>query len=379
MNALLIVAALLIVFVLAELLARALLPRLGRYYVWTPNWRLHMPLDCAVFPNGDEVVRIEANALGERGAPLPADLARCYRVLIGGGSAAECFFLDQHSSWPEALGRALSAPDRLARLQRASVHVGNVAHSLTDCRALVELFARILPRLPRSDATVLMTGASDLVRWLEEHTPATIPEGPIAPASLFARHPEGPFGWTPSTLALRRIAAALRQKFLRPVERREKAGRRLSSNRAMRANAKRMLTSVADPAPMLAHYEKHLRRLVPLLQRHSARVLLVRQPWIEKPFTPAEERQLWMFGNGRAYDQQVDEYYDRAVIYPLLRRIDEVTVRVARELGAESLELRSRIPADFEHYYDDMHNTPLGCAIIGELVARALVEPPQPR
>jgi len=49
-------------------------------------------------------------------------------------------------------------------------------------------------------------------------------------------------------------------------------------------------------------------------------------------------------------------------------------VRVARELGAESLELRSQVPADFEHYYDEMHHTPKGCALVGELVAQAIAE-----
>ena len=375
--ALLLLAALLLLGLLAELLARLYLARGGRYCVWLPHSRTLTPLDPAVFPDCDASVRFEANSLGERGSPLPADLSSTYRILVGGGSAAECFFSDQPTSWPEALGRALSTPAHLTRLQRSSVHVGNVARSLTDCRALHLLFSRILPRYPRSDVILLMAGASDLVRWLEDHTPSTISSPPLPPSTLFALHPEGPFSFTPSTLALRRIAATLKHSLLRPVERCPLAGARLAANRASRANATRILTSIADPAPMLAHYEQHLTALVALLQRHSARVILLRQPWLERSFTPAESARLWMFGDGRPYSEPVTSYYDRALIYPIFRQLDAITSRVAHSLHAESLELRSRIPSDFEHYYDELHATPKGCALIGQLIADAILAPPR--
>jgi len=365
-----------LLFVAAELLTRALLARFGRYYVFQPHSRTVMPLDPAVFPNCDSHVHISINSLGERGSPLPPDLSRTFRILVGGGSAAECYFLDQPSSWPEATARSLSTPSNLARLNRSAVHVGNVARSLTDCRALHLLFSRILPRYPRSDVILLMTGASDLVRWLEDHTPSTIPSPPIPPSTLFARHPEGPFGWSPSTLALRRVVASLRHHLLRPLESREPAGKRMLANRASRANATRILTSIADPAPMLAAYEHHLRALLALLQLHSPRVILIKQPWLERSFTPAEERSLWMFGDGRPYSEPVTAYYDRTLIYSLLRRLDAVTDRVAADHHTTSLELRSHIPADFLHYYDEMHNTPKGCALVGHLVANAILSPP---
>ena len=361
---------------LSELATRALLERYGRYYVWMPFAHTVMPLDPAVFPRGDELVHFSVNALGERGAPLPADLSTTYRILVGGGSAAECYFLDQTSSWPEALGRALSTPAHLARLQRSSVHVGNVARSLTDSHQLTHLFARILPRYPRSDLVILMTGASDLVRWLEEHTPSTITPSPLTPSLLFARHPEGPFGWTPSTLALRRIASAARHTLFRGIQRREPAGKRLAANRRMRAQATRILTTIADPAPILAYYEQHLTQLVRLLQQHSPRVLLLRQPWLERAFTPDEQRNLWMFADGRPYAEPVSTYYSHTLIHSLLRQVDAVTTRVAANLQAESLELNSRIPADFEHYYDDMHHTPKGCALIASLIADHILTTP---
>jgi hypothetical protein len=94
------------------------------------------------------------------------------------------------------------------------------------------MFDRILPRYERLDAIVLMVGASDLVHWLEKGTPARIDRDELPLDSIFSQHPEGPFGWSRSTLALRRVAAACRRRVWRPVVRRRNAGRRCSSCRA---------------------------------------------------------------------------------------------------------------------------------------------------
>jgi hypothetical protein len=141
----------------------------------------------------------------------------------------------------------------------------------------------------------------------------------------------------------------------------------------MRAGAKRMLTVIADPTPMLLRYEEDLRSVIRILREHSTRVVVIPQMWIEKDFTPEEARQMWMFAAGKPYKQQVDAYYAHALIWPLLKRIYEISERVAREEGVESLDLQQRVPRDLEHYYDDMHHTPKGCQLVAQLIAEHLV------
>ncbi|MFM7280598.1 MAG: hypothetical protein ACKO32_02335, partial [Planctomycetia bacterium] len=246
---------------------------------------------------------------------------------------------------------------------------GNIARSLVPCRAIRYQLEKLLPQLPHSDAALLMVGASDLVTWLEQHTPAQIDPGGYTLDSIFGLQPERSFGWKPGQLALRRAAASALRALLRPVERRETSGKRLAANRAMRAGAKQILEDIADPAPMLQRYEADLREVLRALKRHSKRVVVVQQMWLEKSLTPEEARQLWMFAAGRPYKEQVDAYYAHEVIWPLMRAIYDIGGRVAREEGVEALDLQQRVPRDLEHYYDDMHHTPEGCALVARLIA----------
>lgn len=366
---LIVVIALPLLFAAAELIARSWIRSRARYFCWPPHTRFLMPLDRTVFASGDAEVRFDVNRLGERGDAPPHSFDGVYRVLVAGGSAAECYYLDQDSSWPGRLQQLLSRPEARQRLDVRAAHVGNIARSLVPCRAIRYQLEKLLPQLPHSDAALLMVGASDLVTWLEQHTPAQIDPGGYALDSIFGLHPERSFGWKPGQLALRRAAASAQRALLRPVERRETSGKRLAANRAMRAGAKQILEDIADPAPMLQRYEADLREVLRALKRHSKRVVVVQQMWLEKSLTPEEARQLWMFAAGRPYKEQVDAYYAHEVIWPLMRAIYDIGGRVAREEGVEALDLQNRVPRDLEHYYDDMHHTPKGCALVARLIA----------
>ena len=375
MTALLVAAGLAALFVASELLARARLRRKREYFVWAPCARLRMELDREVLPDLEPVVRFEVNEDGERGDPVPDDWSRTARVLVAGGSVAECWFLDQPSAWPAVIQRILNEPAHLAKLGVERVHVGNVARSLVACRQIDLMFERVLPRYERLAAVVLRVGASDVVHWLEKGTPRELEEEPIATGACFAEHPEGPFGWTPRTLALRRIASRWNKRLRRPVEVRAGAGKRLGDARAMRANADVTLDEVPDPEPMLAHFEKYLRSLVLRARSKAKRVIVIRQPWFEKEFTPEEEARMWNFGRGRPYRQQVTTYYSHRVVWDLMRRIDERTVRVVRELGVEEVDLMGRLERSLGVYYDELHHTPRGCEEVGRAVAEAILDP----
>lgn len=372
------IAALGAAFVALELAARAWLRARAQYYVFAPHARLEMELDRGVLPRLEPVVRFEVNADGERGDPVPDDWSRTFRVLVAGGSVAECWLLDQPSQWPSVIQRLLSTPESLARLGVDRVHVGNVARSLVDCRQIDLMFERIFPRYPRLDVVVLLVGASDVVHWLEKATPESLEDEPISAADCFDEHPEGPFGWGPRTLALRRIASRWKKRVLRPVERRTRTGKRLGDARAMRARAKVVLDRVPDPAPMLDHFEKYFRELVLRARAKAGRVIVVRQPWFEKEYTPEEAALMWNFGQGRPYRGEVTTYYSHRVVWELMRRIDERTSRLARELGAEQVDLMPLLPRDLSIYYDELHHTPAGCEVVGGAVAQAILRPAAP-
>ena len=359
---------------LAEIAARAWMRRRGEYWVWTPHRRIRMEVCRETLPSLEPVVRFEVNRDGERGDEPPRDWRRAARILVAGGSAGECYLLDQASSWPAVVQSILNEPAPLARLGVERVHVGNVSRSLVPCECIHEILSKILPRYERLDALLLMVGASDVVNWLEKRAPAEIARGRYTAADVFAEHPEGPFGWSPKRLALRRLAARLHQRFARPLEVREKAGKTLAKNRRMRAEAEELIDEVPDPAPMLEAFGHWFRRILRLAKGRGARVVVVRQPWFAKEFTPAENALMWNFGAGRPYVEHVKAYYTHRVARELMGSLDALAERIAREEGVEQVDLMATLPRDLETYYDFFHFTPKGARQVGRAVAEALLD-----
>ena len=361
-------------FVAAEFAVRAWLARYGRAYVWAPYGRVRMYLDRETLPNLEPIVEHHTNADGERGDWLPDDTSSLFRILVVGGSAAECWFLDQASSWPNIVQKTLREPQNLSRIGAQHVHVGNIGRSLVTTRHVDAILERVLPHYSQIDAIVFMIGVSDLILWLENGAPKTLVEEPIPPSALFTQHPDGHFGWKPKTLALRRLASAWNRRLRRPVSVRERVGKRFAEVRLMRQNAKEMVHEMPDPTAMLAGFERWFEILLARAKQKSPNVLVVHQPWLERRFTPEEEKLLWSFGSGRPYAGVVTRYYDHDVAWKLHRLVDQRVTEVARRSGVPELDLMPIIPADFEHYYDDHHHTPKGCDVIGRAVARALMD-----
>src|ERR1041385_3603084 len=93
-----------------------------------PGMRLELRQHPDVAPEIEPRVRFEINPDGERGGEDPPGDDVC-RILVAGGSAAECYALDQPTSWPGVLQRLLNEDDALRALGARRVHVGNIARS----------------------------------------------------------------------------------------------------------------------------------------------------------------------------------------------------------------------------------------------------------
>jgi hypothetical protein len=167
------VASLIGGFIVLETGARWWIRFRRAYYVQPPGLRLRLHIDRETFPELEPVVRFEVNADGERGPEVPrvARGERLYRVLVAGGSQPEGYLLDQETSWPGAVHALLAQPRHLVTLGASKVHVGSIARSGIGAEALDLMLARVLPRYARLDAIVILVGASDVLRWLEEGAP----------------------------------------------------------------------------------------------------------------------------------------------------------------------------------------------------------------
>jgi hypothetical protein len=360
-----------------ELAARWWIRRCNRYYVLPPGMRLRLEPDPDVSPHMEPVVRFEVNGDGERGGAPPRS-RNLYRVLVAGGSQPEGYLLDQNTSWPGALQRVLEAPERLDILRTRRVHVGSIARSGVGSEALDLIFERVLPRYRRLSAIIVLVGASDVLRWLEFDAPSAPPPA-VRTSEVFRCHPELAFGWRPARLALVECVRRLRHRWLRPVHVHQHACRWIARARAMRAHAATVRAIAPDPAPMLAHFDHHFRRALLAAKAHADRVIVVRQPWFDRPHSPEERALMWHGGVGQAWQEDVSTFYSHEVLSTLMASLDARAASTARELEIEQLDLMPILERSARTYYDFFHATPAGSRAIAAAVAATVLREPLPR
>ena len=368
---LLLAAALLpVAFVLAELGARLWLRLRDRHYVWAPGRRTLQVLDPEAMPGLPELARFEVNKDGERGDEPPAESWEAYRILVLGGSSTECRYIDQKSTWPAVMQQFLNQPESLDLLRARRAHVGNIGRSLTTCRELKVLLERVLPRYENLDAIVLMVGASDVVHWLARGAGSKVHDAPIRIEELFDEHPKGPFGWSPESLALRRLVRSSFRRVVRRLQTHRGAGRGVGRARKACAAAERLVDTLPDPAPMLAQLDTDLRDLVRLAQDEAQTVIVARPCWSRGG---AGEGGAWMFADGDLRDGNVERWYTQRVADRLLEMAERRISAVAREMRVAEIDPKLLVQAGPEHFYDVGHLSPSGCAIVGNAIAQAVL------
>jgi len=363
----------------AEALARWWIRRRKLYYVHTPGLRLLLHPHRDVFPQLEPSIRFEINGEGERGDEVPrvGPGETLYRVLVAGGSQPEGYLLDQDTTWPGALQRLLERPEHLRRLGASRVHVGSIARSGIGSEALELILDRVLVRYPRLQAIIVLVGASDLLRWLEQGAPPSPPSSSET-SDVFRCHPELAFGWRPSRLALVEQLLRWRRSRLRPVDVNRGAGGWIGKARAMRARAKVIRTTMPDPEAMLSHFERHFRQVLRKAKAHADRVIVARQPWFDRDCTPDEAARMWHGGVGQAWREDVSAYYSHDVLRRLMALLDARAARVAKELEVEQLDIRDVVEPSLENYYDFFHATPAGARAVASAVAMTMVRLPLP-
>lgn len=356
-----------------ELAARWWIRYRNEYFVYAPGARILLKLDQEAMP-GFPDVSINVNREGERGSELPGDCSSLYRVVVSGGSAAECYFLDQSSSWRGVTQTILRRPENLARLGVAHAHVGNIAKSSIAGEGLKLIFGKVLPQFGKVDTIVIMVGASAVLSWMQQGTPVVPDLGKADVDDCFMRHPDHKFSFSPRYTA----TAELIRRFMdkrQPVKVREQVGRWLIKARQMRQNARDLRTTTPDPTPVIENFARYFDESLRLAKQKAGRVIVLSQPWFQKEaFTPREEAIFWNGGVGDVITEEVKAFYSHEVIFRLMKMIEDTVLNIAAKHQVEWLNVRLRIEPSMENYYDHFHFTPVGANKVAQMLCDMILE-----
>lgn len=354
---------------LSELGARFWVKNFSHPYVWKPRLDLVMHPRQDVLPQLSPTTELKANSLGIRGEELkPADTT--YRIVAAGGSAVECFALDQGEAWPEQVATLLKSSGIPASLGRAEVQSLNIGKSGFTNETLCYLLPRLMPRIGKVDVMLIMTGMGAVNSWLRQGTPSVLPTDE-EPWEDLHWHSEMKYGWLPQQTALADLAHRSWYAWRSRKVVMTATGGSLKAGREARARAQTLREETGDPTQWVTNFEVSLEAIVATARPWARHVVLVRQPWFDKSEpTPEETALLWQGFVGTAEPQDRTDFYAHRVICELMSMMDEATARVGARVGVPVIRPADVLQPSSETFYDHCHLTPRGASLAAHYIAQ---------
>jgi hypothetical protein len=368
-KAILILISLVVSLVAAEFLLRWALPGGDRFYVWPPGYKFSFRPDPKIYPGSSPQVNFTINSAGIRGDEFRRD--QTYRILVVGGSTAECFNLALEATWPYLVQTILR------RKTGRKIWVGNIGLSGLNTRDHV-LQMKFLKN-PRINAAIFLIGINDLsLRLMRD----------VRYDPKFAENPAGmkhqvqhafkvrPRSWEPfpKNLALYQVLRRIKHKLFPP----KKATQDLTTQwRRHRAQAKVFRPKLPDMKSALAEYARNIKRLIALCRARGIRPIFLTQPtmWKDK-MSPAEVRLLWLGGVGEYQAKPGSDYYSTGALARGMEMYNRTLTKICRAQGVECLDVAGLIKKNLTNFCDACHYTVAGSLVLARAVADYLASRP---
>ncbi|HZE88847.1 MAG TPA: SGNH/GDSL hydrolase family protein [Verrucomicrobiae bacterium] len=347
------------------------------YMVWQPFMKQKNVPAPGVMAGIDGESHFETNSIGIRGPEFGDSRKKEYRILVGGGSATECFYLDQDEAWPALVGKGLGATADGRR-----TWLGSIGRSGHNSRDHVLEIRDLVPKLP-VDALVVMMGVNDLGLRLAQddaYNPdflATEENVRYQARHAFLVHPDDP------NLAFYQKGALGRLLGLDPDAQRRKpwmvvdsAGKIFLKWREYRRTGS-VIDKLPDLSVGLAEYARNATEIARAAKTLGVRLVFVTQPVLWRAgLTDAESSTLWMGGIGDFQEKEGGRYYAPAALAEGMAAYNRALMEACAKAGAECLDIAATTPKDLTVFYDDCHFNTSGARIVAAKIREYLAGRP---
>ncbi|MBI3316643.1 MAG: hypothetical protein HYZ85_01385 [Candidatus Omnitrophica bacterium] len=362
--------------VMSSALAWPFLPavRNKQYAVFPPKWREVLKPDPKILSGIEGESRFSTNRLGLRGDELGDPKIR---ILVLGGSATECGYLDDSETWPYLIQKQLS--NSLAE----TVWVGNAGrsghHSLHHLAQMEILLDQIKP----IHLVIVMMGFNDMAAWLrrKEDTFETWQDAAVREKytrSAFSRAPVKGF-----KNQLRQSLHSLRNFFNGKDHWHSEEIRTGSQYRGLRE--RRMKSDqILIPEEKLAtlpfalkRYQQNIEQIIQIAKNHQTPLLFLTQPGLYHESMSPEETALLWFGAIQGTEDiraPAANYARVEEMRSVLSDYNQILLKTAGMHSIETLDLDRLLPASTEIFYDDVHFHEAGAARVAQLVVQSLCD-----
>lgn len=375
---------------IAEIGLRYLIPKSERHYVLPPSYtQTHIPSERFV-PGISGPSIYKTSSVGIRGNEFSAENNE-YRILAIGGSTTQNTYLDQDETWTLMLSQLLKKTS-----DGRTVWTGDVGRSGHTARSHVLQLQYLIPELPKIETVLMLVGVNDMTVALRHgfdyEAPAALSDAKAhndQKVGAFLRipgrfHEQKTIYMASETSPVKRLAiyqlgsqakAMLLGAFEKSSE--DSSGEIYDTWRNYRRAAQDKLNRKPSLEEPLGVYRAYLESIASLSRSYDVRLILMTQPTLWRDDLDAlEESATWLGGIGDFQSEPGHEYFSSAVLASVMADYNETLLDVCAAHKLDCIDLASQIPKSLDNFYDDVHFTERGSALVAEAIARHLLARP---
>lgn len=339
-----------ICLVLAELAVRAVVPgsffnpRLGL----VPHARYTIMVD---LPGVSKGGTLSTNRWGLRGDEPPDDWAAHTTIVTVGGSTTANYYLDDRRTWSYVLQEELKRADSLVWVGNGGIPMHSAEHH--------DFFLREVVTAIQPDIVIFLTGANDIGQFMRGEV--ALHERPLPERGVRE------FMFRNSRL-LQTLYKAKKVYVDRAPVISEAADPEFAMQ-PMTGSESPLPDDLREMLPDPEAYSRRIRRLIATSREIGVTPVFLTQPLL------FEDSDFWRGIQGGSYwHGGPDSLFSAASYWRMLDFLNREVMEICKEEGILCFDLAAVIPHDMSMFYDSMHLTEAGAGLVGESVARFMLE-----
>lgn len=342
----------------------------NEYNIWLPNLKYVFFPDPLIFPGIRDTSFLEINARGLRGSN--ADVSDATNILVLGGSAAECMYLDQSETWPALIEKYLNEKSE------KKYNVLNGGRSgITSQHHLVQV-QKMLERNKWIDIIIIMEGLNDLqyaLSFEDSYKPKDTQQvyeesfwlSPLKEIKPFYRN----------TYLFKYLSKVKKALFSYKLTQ-DPYGNSYVKWRANRMNAKEIVNNEPKISKSLVDYQKNNQAMIDVVKNNNKRIIFLPQPVAWDSIMPPNFSKLCWYGwIGQSQLENTGKYYAFSQLKKSLDIYNELLINTCLKNKVEFIQLEGRLEKDTTTFYDDCHFNESGACKVAKIVADYLIGKPQ--
>ena len=362
-NIFLLISSIIISLVICEIILRIISG--DEYNIWLPNLKYVFIPDSKVLPGINDTSYFEINERGLRGSN--ADIKNAVNILVLGGSAAECMYLDQRETWPALIEKFLN------ERSEKKYNVFNGGRSgITSQHHLVQV-QKMLEHNNWINVIIIMEGLNDLQYALSFERGYVPKDSQTVYEEAFWLSPLKEIKPFYRNTYLFKYLSKVKKALFSYKLAQDPYGYSCDKWRNNRAHAKEIIYDQPNISQSLADYVKNNQAMIDIVKSNKKRIIFLPQAtaW-DSIMAPGFAEFCWYGWIGKSQLDNTGKYYAYFTLKKLLDVYNNALKSICLKNDVEFIELK--LEKDTTTFYDDCHFNESGARKVAKIVSDYLLQ-----